>query len=58
MFVLDRMAIFFKVLIVGATILVILASIEYVDRFTLFRGEYYFLVLMAALGHDVHGIRE
>lgn len=38
MFVLDRMAIFFKIFILGATILVILASIEYVDRFTLFRG--------------------
>jgi NADH-quinone oxidoreductase subunit N len=50
MFVLDRMAIFFKVVILGATILVILASIEYVNRFTLFRGEYYCLVVMAALG--------
>jgi NADH-quinone oxidoreductase subunit N len=50
MFVLDRMAIFFKVFILGATILVILASIEYVDRFRLFRGEYYCLVVMAALG--------
>lgn len=50
MFVLDRMAIFFKIFILGATILVILASIEYVDRFTLFRGEYYCLVVMAALG--------
>ena len=35
MFVLDRMAIFFKVFILGATILVILASIEYVNRFML-----------------------
>src|SRR6185437_9755426 len=50
MFVLDRMAIFFKIFILGATILVILASIEYVNRFTLFRGEYYCLVVMAALG--------
>ena len=50
MFVLDRMAIFFKVFILGATILVILTSIEYVNRFTLFRGEYYCLVVMAALG--------
>lgn len=50
MFVLDRMAIFFKIFILGSTILVILASIEYVDRFTLFRGEYYSLVVMSALG--------
>jgi NADH-quinone oxidoreductase subunit N len=50
MFVLDRMALFFKMFIVGATILVILASIEYVHRFTFFRGEYYFLVVMSSLG--------
>lgn len=50
MFVLDRVAIFFKMFIVGATILVILASVQYVNRFTFFRGEYYFLVVMSALG--------
>jgi NADH-quinone oxidoreductase subunit N len=50
MFVLDRMALFFKMFIVGVTILVILASMEYVHRFTFFRGEYYFLVVMSALG--------
>ena len=50
MFVMDRMAIFFKVLVVGATILVILASKDYVERFRFFKGEYYFLVLMSALG--------
>lgn len=50
MFVLDRMALFFKMFVVGATILVILTSIEYVNRFTFFRGEYYFLVIMSAIG--------
>jgi NADH-quinone oxidoreductase subunit N len=50
MFVLDRMALFFKILVVGATMLVILASRDYVQRFRFFRGEYYFLVLMSALG--------
>jgi NADH-quinone oxidoreductase subunit N len=50
MFVLDRMALFFKMFIVGATTLVILVSIEYVNRFAFFRGEYYFLVVMSALG--------
>lgn len=50
MFVVDRMALFFKMLIVVATMLVILASIEFVHRFSFFRGEYYFLVVMSALG--------
>jgi len=50
MFVLDRMALFFKMFIVGATILVILASIDYVQKFKFFRGEYYFLVVMSTLG--------
>ena len=50
MYVLDRMALFFKMFIVGASILVILASIEFVHKFAFFRGEYYFLVVMSALG--------
>jgi NADH-quinone oxidoreductase subunit N len=50
MFVLDRMAIFFKMFVVVASILVILASIEYVNRFAFFRGEYYFLIVMSAIG--------
>jgi NADH-quinone oxidoreductase subunit N len=50
MFVVDRLAVFFKVLIVGATALVVLASVDYVRRFRFFKGEYYFLVLMSALG--------
>lgn len=50
MFVVDRLALFFKTFIVGATLLIILASIDYVRRFPFFRGEYYFLVLMSALG--------
>ncbi len=50
MFVVDRMALFFKTFVAGATVLVILASIDYVQRFRFFKGEYYFLVLMSALG--------
>ena len=50
MFVVDGLALFFKMFIVGATILVILVSVDYVKRFHFFKGEYYFLVLMAALG--------
>ncbi len=50
MFVLDRLAIFFKIFIVLATGLVVLASTDYIGKFRFFRGEYYFLVLMSALG--------
>lgn len=50
MFVVDRLALFFKMFVVAATLLVVLASIDYVRRFRFFKGEYYFLVLMSALG--------
>ncbi len=50
MFALDRLAIFFKIFVVLSTILVILASVDFVQRFRFFRGEYYFLVQMSALG--------
>jgi len=50
MFVLDRLALFFKVLVVGTSLLVLLSSIDYVGRFSFFKSEYYFLVMMAALG--------
>ena len=50
MFVLDRMALFFKMFVVAATALVILISVQYVDRFSFFRGEYYVLVVMSAIG--------
>lgn len=50
MFVVDGLAIFFKIFIVGATVIVILVSVDYVTRFHFFRGEYYFLVMMSALG--------
>jgi NADH-quinone oxidoreductase subunit N len=50
MFVVDRLALFFKMFVIGATILVILLSIDFVHRFSFFRGEYYFLVVMSALG--------
>lgn len=50
MFVVDRLAVFFKIFVVGATILIILVSVDYVRRFRFFKGEYYFLVLMSSLG--------
>ena len=49
-FVLDGMAIFFKIIILLSTALVLLMSIDYVKSFRFFRGEYYFLVMMSALG--------
>ncbi|HZC67422.1 MAG TPA: NADH-quinone oxidoreductase subunit N, partial [Nitrospirales bacterium] len=50
MFVLDRLALFFKILVVGTSLLVLLSSIDYVGRFSFFKSEYYFLVMMASLG--------
>jgi NADH-quinone oxidoreductase subunit N len=50
MFVLDPLAIFFKIFILFSTILVFLASLEYVDKLSHFQGEYYYLLLFSALG--------
>ncbi|TLY43504.1 MAG: NADH-quinone oxidoreductase subunit N [Nitrospirae bacterium] len=50
MFVLDRLALFFKILVIGTSLLVLLSSFDYVGRFSFFKSEYYFLVMMAALG--------
>lgn len=50
MFILDPLAIFFKIFILVSTIMVMLASIDYVGKIPHFRGEYYFLILFAALG--------
>ena len=50
MFVLDPLAIFFKMFVLVVTILVILSSIDYLKKVPAFRGEYYFLCLFGALG--------
>jgi len=50
MFVLDPLAIFFKIFILLSTILMILASIDAMEKMPYFRGEYYFLLLFSALG--------
>jgi NADH-quinone oxidoreductase subunit N len=50
MFVLDPLAIFFKIFILVSTLLVFLASLEYVDKLSHFQGEYYYLLLFSALG--------
>jgi len=50
MLVVDNFALFFKLLFLGITALVILSSVDYVSKFAHFQGEYYALVLLAALG--------
>ena len=50
MLAVDNFALFFKLLFLGIAALVILASVDYVSKFTRFQGEYYALVLLAALG--------
>ena len=49
-FVLDPFAIFFKIVVVVSTLVVILASLDYIKRIYLFRGEYYIMILLSALG--------
>jgi len=50
MLVIDGFAFFFKLLFLGIAGLVILSSTDYVSKFSSFRGEYYALVLLSALG--------
>ncbi len=50
MFVLDPLALFFKIFILLSTILMTLASIDALEKIPHFRGEYYFLLLFSALG--------
>ncbi len=46
----DAFAVFFKLVILGATFLVVLASPDYVRRLERWQGEYYALILLAAAG--------
>jgi len=50
MLAVDNFALFFKLLFLAIATLVILASVDYVTKFSRFQGEYYALVLLAALG--------
>ena len=50
MLAVDNFALFFKLLFLGIALLVILASLDYVTKFTRFQGEYYALVLLSTLG--------
>ncbi len=47
---LDNYALFFKLVFLGIAALVILASVDYVSRFSRFHSEYHALLLMATLG--------
>ncbi len=46
----DPFALFFKFLFLGIAALVVLASVDYVNKHSRFQGEYYALVLISALG--------
>jgi len=50
MLAVDHFALFFKLLFAGIAFLVILASADYVDKFSRFQGEYYALILLSTLG--------
>jgi NADH-quinone oxidoreductase subunit N len=50
MLAVDNFALFFKLLFLVIAALVILASADYVSKFSRFQGEYYALVLLSALG--------
>jgi NADH-quinone oxidoreductase subunit N len=48
--VIDQFSVFFKLLFIAITALVLLSSTDYSRRFAAFRGEYYALVLLATTG--------
>jgi len=50
MLAVDNYALFFKLLFLGIAFLVILASADYVSKFSRFQGEYYALILISTLG--------
>ncbi len=50
MLAVDNFALFFKLLFLVIAALVILASVDYVNKFARFHGEYHALVLLATLG--------
>ena len=52
MLVVDKFALFFKLLFTVMAALVILASTDYVSRFDSFQGEYYALGAFIHHGHD------
>ncbi len=50
LFALDNYAVFFKMLFLGLAFMVVLASVDYVNRMHRFHGEFHALILTATLG--------
>ena len=50
MLAVDNFALFFKLIFLGIALLLILASTDYVSKFSRFQGEYYALILLSTLG--------
>jgi NADH-quinone oxidoreductase subunit N len=50
MLAVDNFALFFKMLFAGIAFLVVLASTDYIGKFSRFQGEYYALILLSTLG--------
>jgi NADH-quinone oxidoreductase subunit N len=50
MLVADNFSVFFKFLILGIAMLVVMSSTDYVSKFARFQGEYYALILLSAGG--------
>ncbi len=50
MIAIDHFGLFFKFLILGSTLLVVMASYNYVVKFARFQGEYYALLMLSAVG--------
>jgi len=49
-FAVDNFALFFKLLILGIAVLIVLATTDYASKLSRFQGEYYALILTSALG--------
>ena len=49
-YLIDNFALFIKTVVLASTLIVLLASGNYVNRLKTFQGEYYSLTLFAALG--------
>jgi NADH-quinone oxidoreductase subunit N len=50
MLAVDNFTLFFKMLLAGIAFLVVLASADYISKFSRFQGEYYALILLSTLG--------
>jgi len=46
----DDFALFFKILLTGTAVIIVLASADYAGKFRRFQGEYYALILLSTIG--------